>query len=116
ISELQEKRNSLKAKWESEKQIVEGIQAEKKNIEQLKFEAEQAERQGDFGKVAEIRYGRIAEAEKRLKELEAQWQENASTASRMIKEEVDREDIAEVVAKWSGVPVTKMLQSEVDKL
>lgn len=116
IAELQEKRNSLKAKWESEKQIVEGIQAEKKNIEQLKFEAEQAERQGDFGKVAEIRYGRIAEAEKKLQELEAQWQENASTASRMIKEEVDREDIAEVVAKWSGVPVTKMLQSEVDKL
>lgn len=116
IAELQEKRDGLKARWESEKEVVEGIQNQKKNIEQLKIEAEQAERQGDLGKVAEIRYGRIVEAQERLKSLEAQWSEMDVTGSRMIKEEVDSEDIAEVVAKWTGIPVNKMLQSEAEKL
>lgn len=116
IAELQEKRDGLKAKWESEKEVVEGIQLQKTHIEEMKLEAEQAERMGDLGKVAEIRYGRVADAEQRLKELEAQWAEMEESGSRMIKEEVDSEDIAEVVAKWTGIPVTKMLQTEADKL
>lgn len=116
IAELQEKRNGLRAKWEGEKEVVEGIQSQKKQIEQLKLQAEQAERQGDLGKVAEIRYGKVAEAESKLKEFEAQWNALDTSGSRLIKEEVDAEDIAEVVAKWTGIPIKKMLQSEVDKL
>ncbi len=116
IAELQEKRDSLKAKWEGEKEVVEGIQNEKKRIEELRLEADQAERQGDLGRVAEIRYGKVAEAETKLKEFEAQWSELDTSGSRMIKEEVDSEDIAEVVAKWTGIPVQKMLQSDVEKL
>jgi ATP-dependent Clp protease ATP-binding subunit ClpB len=116
IADLQERRDSLKAKWESEKVVVEGIQSEKTKIEQLKLEAEQAERQGDFGRVAEIRYGRVVESEARLKTLEEQWSQMATSGSRMIKEEVDAEDIAEVVAKWTGIPLSKMLQSESEKL
>jgi len=116
IAELQEKRDSLKAKWEGEKEVVEGIQLEKTLIEELKLEADKAERNGDLGRVAEIRYGKIAEAEAKLKEYESQWSELETSGSRMIKEEVDSEDIAEVVAKWTGIPVRKMLQSEVEKL
>lgn len=116
IADLQERRDSLKAKWESEKEVVEGIQHQKTLMEEMKLEAEQAERHGDLGKVAEIRYGRTAEAEQRLKELETQWEEMEQSGSRMIKEEVDSEDIAEVVGKWTGIPVTKMLQSESEKL
>ncbi len=115
IAELAEQRNSLKAKWESEKEVVHGIQREKENIDKLKFEAEQAEKAGDYGKVAEIRYGKITEAEKRLNEFQKGMKEMQGEHS-LLKEEVDSEDIAEVVAKWTGIPVSKMLQSEREKL
>lgn len=115
IAELSTDRNSIKAKWESEKEVVHGIQREKEAIDKLKFEAEQAEKAGDYGKVAEIRYGKIAEAEKRLDELQLKMKEMQSEKS-LLKEEVDSEDIAEVVAKWTGIPVSKMLQSEREKL
>jgi ATP-dependent Clp protease ATP-binding subunit ClpB len=115
IAELSEQRNSLKAKWESEKEVVHGIQREKENIDKLKFEAEQAEKSGDYGKVAEIRYGKITEAEKRLNELQLKVKAMQGENS-LLKEEVDSEDIAEIVAKWTGIPVSKMLQSDRDKL
>ncbi len=115
IAELSEERNSLKAKWESEKSVVHGIQKEKEAIDKLKFEAEQAEKAGDYGKVAEIRYGKITEAEKRLNEFQQQMKDMQGEKS-LLKEEVDSEDIAEVVAKWTGIPVSKMLQSDRDKL
>jgi ATP-dependent Clp protease ATP-binding subunit ClpB len=115
IAELSEERNSLKAKWESEKEVVHAIQKEKESIDRLKFEAEQAEKTGDYGKVAEIRYGKILEAEKRLNEQQARMKEMQGDHS-LLKEEVDSEDIAEVVAKWTGIPVTKMLQNDRDKL
>jgi ATP-dependent Clp protease ATP-binding subunit ClpB len=115
IADLTGQRNSLKAKWESEKEVVHGIQKEKENIDKLKFEAEQAEKGGDYGKVAEIRYGKILEAEKRLNELQDKMKLMQGEKS-LLKEEVDSEDIAEVVAKWTGIPVSKMLQSEREKL
>jgi ATP-dependent Clp protease ATP-binding subunit ClpB len=115
IAEFSEARNSLKAKWESEKEVVHGIQKEKENIDKLKFEAEQAEKAGDYGKVAEIRYGKITEAEKRLEEYKTSMVEMQGEKS-LLKEEVDSEDIAEVVAKWTGIPVSRMLQSEREKL
>jgi ATP-dependent Clp protease ATP-binding subunit ClpB len=114
IADLNESRNTLKARWESEKEVVHGIQKEKETIDRLKFEAEQAEKAGDYGKVAEIRYGKITEAEKRLDELQKSM--NALNGNSLLKEEVDNEDIAEVVAKWTGIPVSKMLQSEREKL
>jgi len=115
IAELSESRNSLKAKWESEKEVVHGIQKEKENIDKLKFEAEQAEKAGDYGKVAEIRYGKITEAEKRLQAFHTKMKEMQGEKS-LLKEEVDSEDIAEVVAKWTGIPVSRMIQSEREKL
>lgn len=115
IAELSETRNSLKAKWESEKEVVQGIRWEKEAIDKLKFEAEQAEKAGDYGKVAEIRYGKITAAEKRLAEFEVKMKEMQGENS-LMKEEVDSEDIAEIVAKWTGIPVSKMLQSEREKL
>jgi ATP-dependent Clp protease ATP-binding subunit ClpB len=115
IAELSSKRNELKAKWQSEKNIIEGIQKEKENIERFKTEAEQAERAGDYGKVAELRYGRIREAEAKLEELKKQLGQTQNNGS-MLKEEVTAEDIAEVVAKWTGIPVSRMLQSEREKL
>ncbi len=115
IAELSEQRNSLKAKWDTEKAIVQGIQREKENIDKLKFEAEQAEKAGDYGKVAEIRYGKITEAESRLKKFQKEMKEMQGGQS-LLKEEVDSEDIAEVVARWTGIPVSKMLQSEREKL
>jgi ATP-dependent Clp protease ATP-binding subunit ClpB len=115
IAELSEERNSLKAKWEGEKEVVHGIQREKESIDRLKFEAEQAEKAGDYGKVAEIRYGKILEAEKRLNEQQAKMKAMQGDHS-LLKEEVDSEDIAEVVAKWTGIPVTKMLQNDRGKL
>lgn len=115
IAELSEQRNSIKAKWESEKEVVHGIQGEKENIDKLKYEAEQAEKAGDYGKVAEIRYGKITEAEKRLNDFQLQMKEMQGEKS-LLKEEVDSEDIAEVVAKWTGIPISKMLQSEREKL
>src|SRR5258706_136199 len=115
IAGLSEQRNSLKARWESEKAIVNSIRKEKENIDKLKFEAEHAEKEGDYGKRAEVRYGRIVEAEKRLKKFQLLMKEMQGENS-LLKEEVDSEDIAEVVAKWTGIPVSKMLQSEREKL
>jgi len=108
IAELSEKRNAMKAKWQSEKTIVDRISNVKENIEQLKIEAEKAERNGDYAKVAEIRYGKIKESEQKLIDFEK--------GSRLMKEEVTSDDIAEVVSKWTGIPLTKMLQTEKDKL
>ena len=110
-----EKRNQLRAKWQSEKEIVDQIQIEKNEIEKLKFEDEKANRVGDLGKVAEIRYGRIPEAEKTIKVLEKKLSE-LQKDSPMVNEEVDAEEIAEVVSRWTGIPVSRMLQSEKQKL
>ena len=115
LANLKEERNELNAKWKSEKEVVDAVQNIKKNIEEYKLEAERAEREGDFGKVAEIRYGKIKEAQEKLSELEQQLAQNQSGTT-LIKEEVTHEDIAEVVAKWTGIPVTKMLQSDLEKL
>lgn len=115
LANLKEERNEIFAKWESEKAVVDNIQQTKNDIENYKLEAERAERNGDYGQVAELRYGKIKEAQEKLESLqiELQEQQNAGT---LIKEEVTNEDIAEVVAKWTGIPVTKMLQSEREKL
>jgi ATP-dependent Clp protease ATP-binding subunit ClpB len=115
IANLSEDRNALKAKWQAEKDIVDGIQAVKQQVENYKLEAEQAERAGDFGKVAELRYGKIKTAEDALKKMEQQLHAMDS-GGRLMKEEVDAEDIAAIVAKWTGIPVTRMLQSEREKL
>lgn len=115
IAEISGKRNSLKARWDSEKSIVEDIRTEKENIDRLKFEAEQAEKSGDYGKVAEIRYGKMVSAEKKLQDLQGQMK-NMEGEHALLKEEVDAEDIAEVVARWTGIPVSRMLQSEREKL
>ncbi|QED37518.1 ATP-dependent chaperone ClpB [Antarcticibacterium arcticum] len=115
LANLKEERNELNARWMNEKGAVDSIQTAKSDIEQYKLEAERAEREGDYGKVAEIRYGKIKEAQEKLEQLQKQLDENEDSHT-LIKEEVTYEDIAEVVAKWTGVPVTKMLQSERDKL
>ncbi|WP_026449809.1 ATP-dependent chaperone ClpB [Aequorivita capsosiphonis] len=115
LANLKEDRNELNAKWQSEKEVVDNVQSLKTQIEEFKLEAERAERDGDFGKVAELRYGKIKDAQTALSKLETQLAENDEGTS-MIKEEVTREDIAEVVAKWTGIPVTKMLQSDREKL
>ncbi|HLV69614.1 MAG TPA: ATP-dependent chaperone ClpB [Xanthomarina sp.] len=115
LANLKEERNEINAKWKSEKEVVDNIQTTKANIEEYKLEAERAEREGDYGKVAEIRYGKIKEAQETLEKLQKELQENQSDNS-LIKEEVTYDDIAEVVAKWTGIPVTKMLQSEREKL
>ena len=115
LANLNEKRDQLKAKWEAEKGLVETIQQEKENIEQLKFEAERAEREGNYGEVAEIRYGKLKEAEVRLEESRKLLIDEQAN-SKMIKEEVDEEEIADVVSRWTGIPVTKMLESEREKL
>jgi ATP-dependent Clp protease ATP-binding subunit ClpB len=115
LSELKEQRNEIYAKWKSEKDIVDAIQNYKQQIEDFKLEAERAERDAEYGKVAELRYGKIIEAQKKVDELQIELLENQTEKS-LIKEEVTQEDIAEVVAKWTGIPVTKMLQSEREKL
>ncbi|MCK3685634.1 ATP-dependent chaperone ClpB [Maribellus sp. YY47] len=115
ISNLKEEQSRLRAKWQSEKSVVEAIQQKKEEIETYKFEAEQAERQGDYGRVAELRYGKVKEAETAIEKLQAEFNEMKKGES-LIKEEVDSEDIAEVVARWTGIPVSKMLQSEREKL
>ena len=115
LANLKEERNEIYAKWKSEKDVVDNIQNIKTEIEDFKYEAERAEREGDYGKVAEIRYGKIKEAQERLDVFVKQLQENQSGTS-LIKEEVTREDIAEVVAKWTGIPIVKMLQGEREKL
>jgi ATP-dependent Clp protease ATP-binding subunit ClpB len=115
IANLSEERNQLKAKWQEEKAVVDGIQNKKKEIENFKLQAEQAERAGDFGKVAEIRYGKIKSAEAELEKLKNELHEKQANSS-LVKEEVTSEDIAEVISKWTGVPVQSMLQSEREKL
>ncbi|MEM6514844.1 MAG: ATP-dependent chaperone ClpB [Bacteroidota bacterium] len=115
LANLKEERNEINAKWKSEKEVVDNIQTTKSNIENYRLEAEKAEREGDYGKVAEIRYGKIKESQEQLEQLQKELQENQADSS-LIKEEVTYDDIAEVVAKWTGIPVTKMLQSERDKL
>lgn len=115
IANLSEKRDGLKAKWEAERNLVENIQQEKENLEQLKFEADKAEREGDYGRVAEIRYGRVKEAEENIAKFQSQLVDEQAN-SKMIKEEVDEEEIADVVSRWTGIPVRKMLESERAKL
>lgn len=115
LANLKEERNEIYTQWKSEKDVVDQIQNVKQEIEDFKNEAEQAERNGDYGKVAEIRYGKIKEAQERLDSLQIQLAQNQAGTS-LIKEEVTREDIAEVVAKWTGIPVMKMLQGEREKL
>jgi len=115
LANLNEERNIIKARWETEKNIIDTITQTREEIEQLKLEAEQAERGGDYGKVAEIRYGKIKNAEAILLENQSKLSD-AQHHKAMIKEEVDSEDIAEVVARWTGIPVKRMLQSEREKL
>ena len=116
ISELKEQASAMRAKWESERDILRQIQQKKERIEQLKIEAQQAERVGDYGKVAEIRYGAIVEAEKSIASLQESLDKATAEGGSMIKEEVDAEDIAEVVSRWTGIPVKRMLASEREKL
>lgn len=116
IANLQEEQQSLQAKWQQEKDIVEQIQKSKTEMEELKFQAEQAERNGDYGKVAEIRYGKMKEQEQLIEDSQQKLIDLQSSGLALIKEEVDSEDIAEIIAKWTGIPVAKMLQSEREKL
>ncbi len=115
LANLNDERNQLKAKWQAEKEVVEKIQQRKNDIENSKFEAEQAERDGDFGKVAEIRYGRIQKLEGDLEALKIKLQELQGDAA-MINEEVTSEEIADIVSRWTGIPVSRMLKSEREKL
>lgn len=112
LADLSEKRDALKAQWLAEKGVLDTIRAEKVKIDKLKLEADQAERQGDYGRVAEIRYGRLVESEQKLKDLKA----NSQGEKGMLQEEVTAENVAEVVAKWTGIPVSKMLQTDIEKL
>ncbi len=116
LADLNDKRISLKAKWQSEKEAIEGVQKVKLQIEELKQQASNYEKQGDFGKVAEIRYGKIQESEALLYDLESKLSEAKASGSQLVKEEVDSEDIADVIAAWTGIPVSRMLQSEREKL
>ena len=115
IAELKEQESNYKAKWEAERGLVNKIQQNKQQIEQLKFEAERAEREGDYGKVAEIRYGKLKALEDEINRIQDQLKDTQG-ADAMIKEEVTSEDIADVVSRWTGIPVSKMLQSEREKL
>ncbi|EJX00828.1 endopeptidase Clp: ATP-binding subunit B, clpB [gut metagenome] len=115
IAELKEQETSYKAKWQSEKALVNKIQQNKQEMEQLKFEAERAEREGNYGRVAEIRYGKLQELENEIKQIQEELKHQQGDTA-MIKEEVTAEDIADVVSRWTGIPVNKMLQSERDKL
>ena len=115
IAELKEQESNYKAKWEAERGLVKKIQQNKQQIEQLKFEAERAEREGDYGKVAEIRYGKLKALEDEINRIQDQLKDTQG-ADAMIKEEVTSEDIADVVSRWTGIPVSKMLQSEREKL
>lgn len=115
LAELNAQRDAFKAKWQTERDVIDTVQKTKEEIDNLELQAQQAERAGDYGKVAEIRYGKIKEAEARLEESKAKLQE-IQAKSNLIKEEVDADEVAEVVAKWTGIPVSKMLESEVSKL
>ena len=114
LANIKEQRNEINAKWKSEKEVVDNIQNTKQAIENYKLEAEKAEREGDYGKVAELRYGKIKEAQEQLEMFQKKLDAQSETS--LIKEEVTYDDIAEVVAKWTGIPVTKMLQSDREKL
>ena len=116
IEELKSKEAALRAKWQGERDLLQKIQSNKDSIEQYKIEAQQAERQGDYGRVAELRYGKIVEAEKQIEALQEQLRLTAQNGEGMIKEEVDSSDIAEVVSRWTGIPVSRMLSSEREKL
>ncbi|MCX8210183.1 MAG: ATP-dependent chaperone ClpB [Lewinella sp.] len=116
IANLGEHRNAFRAQWESEREVVLGLQQAKERIEQLKNEAKQSERSGDFSRVAEIRYGLIPEVEQKLKGFQSRLVDMQTNAKMLVKEEVDAEDIAEIVARWTGIPVTRMLQSDREKL
>ena len=116
LAELNDAKSNLTAKWQGEKEVIDGLQKVKAEIESLKFSAEQAERAGDYGKVAELRYGKIKEAETRLKVFQEKLDELKANGSQLVKEEVDSDDIAAVVGRWTGIPVTRMLQSEGEKL
>ncbi|MGZ4100121.1 MAG: ATP-dependent Clp protease ATP-binding subunit, partial [Bacteroidia bacterium] len=116
LAELQDNRTSLRAKWQSEKEVIEGVQKLKLEIEELKQQANNFEKQGDYGKVAEIRYGKVKEAETKLFEMESKLAESKASGRQLVKEEVDSEDIAAVISAWTGIPVKSMLQSEKDKL
>ena len=116
LAELQDARNALKARWQSEKEAIEGVQKIKLQIEELKQHAINFEKQGDYGKVAEIRYGKVKEAETKLAELEQKLGEAKANGSQLLKEEVDSEDIASVISAWTGIPIKSMLQSEKEKL
>ena len=116
IKELKAKESALRAKWQGERDILQKVQSNKDAIERLKVEAQQAERQGDYGKVAEIRYGKIVEAEKQIAALQEQLKLTTAGGEAMIKEEVDAQDIAEIVSRWTGIPVQRMLASEREKL
>ncbi len=116
IAELQDIRTSLRARWQSEKEVIEGVQNIKAQIEELKQHANNFEKQGDYGKVAEIRYGKVKEAETRLTELEEKLSAAKANGSQLLKEEVDSEDIASVISVWTGIPIKSMLQSEKEKL
>ena len=115
IEELKSRDAEMRAKWQGQRDLLKRIQENKDRIEQLKIEAQQAERQGDYGKVAEIRYGKIQEAEKEIAAFQEEYK-LASANGSMIKEEVDAQDVAEVVSRWTGIPVTRMLASEREKL
>jgi ATP-dependent Clp protease ATP-binding subunit ClpB len=116
IAELQDKRTALRAKWASEKEVIEGVQKIKLQIEDLKQQATNYEKQGDYEKVAEIRYGKIKDAENKLTEFEEKLSLAKASGSQMLKEEVDSEDIASVISAWTGIPIKSMLQSEKEKL
>jgi len=114
IANLKQEQSKFRAQWQLEKSLIDGIQQKKQEIESLKLEAEQAERSGDFGRVAEIRYGKIGESEAEIEKLKAELSSNKS--QHLIKEEVDAEDISQIVSRWTGIPVSRMLQSEREKL
>src|SRR5690606_26960254 len=116
IADLEDERKQLMAQWEDEKSVVTNIQNIKQAIEDLKYKAEKAEREGDLGKVAEIRYGELPKREELLKQAVAKLQEYERDGKRLVREEVTAEDIAEVISRWTGIPVSKMLQSEKQKL
>ena len=116
IEELKSREAALRAKWQGERDLLQKIQQNKDSIESLKIEAQQAERQGDYGRVAEIRYGKIVEAERQIAALEEELRLTTASGDAMIKEEVDAQDIAEVVSRWTGIPVQRMLSSEREKL
>ncbi|HPR62285.1 MAG TPA: AAA family ATPase, partial [Prolixibacteraceae bacterium] len=115
LANLQEERSRYRAEWETEKRLIDGIQKNKQDIEDYKYQAEQAERTGDYGRVAEIRYGLMKNAEADIARLQSELEEKQKKSS-LVKQEVDADDIAEVVSRWTGIPVAKMLESEREKL